>query len=248
MDIFEIAIIIVMVLAVVIVLVGYFKPETIFFLKDTARRSASKSLFLVCFVSMALFFGFLSEYGYLNGEEEVIAEPVIVEPIGRPLAYLEVKKEREVISDGSNRNRLHVAIVINEDQSNATQADFLATVKAAAIDYHAHSGLPVVGIWLIAQRASNAFGEPALARAIYIPDMKGYDGKRRIGPWDALKACKRGFTVNELEYLRNQADLREHFIKDNGELDEEALDVAISELMNIVPNTLRRSYNPLENP
>lgn len=141
------------------------------------------------------------------------------------------------------RNRLDVTIVVNADQSKAEQDDLLATVMTAAMDYQKASGLPVVTVKMISQRASNPYGELQLAIATYIPDGKGYSGEQEIGPWDTLMATERGFTTQELEYMRNWADMRTQFMDANGKVNDAALDTAISEKMGIAAGSLTPHYN-----
>lgn len=76
----------------------------------------------------------------------------------------------------------------------------------------------------------------------YIPDGKGYNGQQDIGPWDNLRAAERGFTAQELEYLRLWADMREDF-QSGGMTREKELDAAISAKMGVEPGSLNPHYN-----
>lgn len=161
--------------------------------------------------------------------------------VADPLPYTVLKKEVTERA-ATKRNRLSVTIAPTADQSRAAQADLVDTVKAAAQKLQQESGLPVVTVNMICQRAANAYGELQLAIVSYIPDGKGYDGKQTKGPWDNLMAAERGFTAQELEYLRLWAEMRGQFQK-GGETDEEALGKAIAKRMKIKPDTVQPHMN-----
>lgn len=161
---------------------------------------------------------------------------------GTPLAYTEIKKETNTTA-AINHHRLYVTITPNTDQSKATQADLAATVMTAAMAYQEESGLPVVNVNMVSQQASNPYGELQLAIASYIPDGKGYNGEQEIGPWDKVMATTRGFTNQELEYLRNWADMRTLFMNVNEQVNDEALDAAISKKMGVAAESLTPHYN-----
>lgn len=162
---------------------------------------------------------------------------------GTPLPYAVLEK-KETVRVSTKRNRLDVTIVPTGDQSSAAQADFAATVKAAAKRFQEESGLPVVTVDMIAQKSVNAWGEARLAVVSYIPDKKGYNGKQNSGPWDNLMAVERGFTAQELHYLNLWAEMRSMFQK-GGQTDEEALDAAISKKINVQPGSLHPFSNHL---
>lgn len=161
-------------------------------------------------------------------------------PSGTPLPYTIVNQELDKRSSG--RHRLAVQLIPSGDQSRATQADLAATVMSAAQKLQAEKDVAVVNVSLLCQKASNPFGELRLAFAIYIPDGKGYSGSQDIGPWDMVMAAERGFTGQELEYLRLWADMRGSFQND-GMTDEEALDKAISAKMGVPPDSMKPFYN-----
>lgn len=61
-------------------------------------------------------------------------------------------------------------------------------------------------------------------------------------------ATERGFTAQELEYLRNWADMRKQFMDANDKVDDAALDAAISKKMDIAAGSLTPHYNFMSKP
>lgn len=174
----------------------------------------------------------------------LFAASLTAQAAGTPLPYLVIEK-KDVPRAVTQRHRLDVTIVPEGDQSAATQDDLAATVMEAAKRFQGESGVPVVTVNMLCQKAVNAWGEDQLAIAVYIPDGKGYDGKEAKGPWDMVMAAPRGFTKQELQYLRLWAEMRGSFQK-GGQTDEEALDAAISKKMGVEPETLEPHLNYLQ--
>ena len=73
---------------------------------------------------------------------------------------------------------------------------------AAARQFQVELGVDAVDVRLICQKAASSFGELQLARAWYRPSREG---------WRDLSAAPRGFSDQELEYLRLWAELRGRF-------------------------------------
>lgn len=153
-----------------------------------------------------------------------------------------ILEKKEEVRAAIKRNRLHAVIMPAVPQDALTQAELAKMAMQAAKTLQKESGLPVVSVKMICQKASNDYGQLMLATAVYIPDGKGYSGSQDLGPWDNLMAAPRGFTGQELEYLRLWADMRDSFQKDD-RTDDAALDKAISERMGIAPGSLKPHYN-----
>lgn len=162
----------------------------------------------------------------------------------KPLQYTVLEKKEEVRA-AIKRNRLHVVIIPAVPQDTIPQAELADMVMQAAKALQKESGAPVVSVKMVCQKASNDFGQLMLASAVYIPDRKGYSGSQDLGPWDNLMAAPRGFTGQELEYLRLWADMRGSFQKDD-RTDDAALDKAISERMGIAPGSLKPHENTVQ--
>jgi hypothetical protein len=162
----------------------------------------------------------------------------------KPLPYIIVNHEVYERA-ATRRNRLIVTIAPAADQSKATQAKLVATVVGAVLYLEKESNCPVISVTMICQQAANAFGELRLAQALYIPDEKGVGGTKnsqQYGQVWSVSAAKRGFTDNELKFLRLWAEMRDQYQK-NGMTDEDALRSAIGKRMGIAPD----SINPHEN-
>lgn len=128
------------------------------------------------------------------------------------------------------------------DQTTATQADLTATVMAAAIKAVEESRVHAVTVTLISQLAVAASNEAPLARAVLIPDGRGFDG-RTPGPVWTLEAAPRGLTAQELEYQRLRVELRSRCQTPDGLTDEAALRAAIARRMGIRQDRLRPPRN-----
>lgn len=183
----------------------------------------------------------------------IFAAVIILTPIpagaATPLPWVEVKKEVNTTAT-PGRPRLYVTIAPTGDQSRAGQAELAATAMEAAVKYQEFSKAPVVVVNMICQRAANEWGENQLATASFIPDGKGYNGEQKLGPWDMVRAAPRGFTAQELEYLRLWAEMRGQY-QGKGGTDEEALDTAISKKMGLKPESMELYLNypqPVEQP
>ena len=81
-----------------------------------------------------------------------------------------------------------------------------------------------------------------LARAVLIPDGRGFDG-RTPGPVWTLEAASRGLTAQELEYQRLRVELRSRCQTPDGLTDEAALRAAIARRMGIRQDRLRPPRN-----
>lgn len=170
---------------------------------------------------------------------QVQAEKVSA-PVGHPLAVkiLSIEKNEKV----SGRNRLNVTMVPAEDQSTATQADLAATAVAVAMKAHHDIKFPIVTVTMKCQEAANAFGELQLAYVVYIPDGLGIDGKTPGKIWPFMDAAPRGFTKQELQYLKLWAELRGKYQTSTG-TDEQGLKAAIAKKMGVKPDSLNPHFN-----
>lgn len=164
---------------------------------------------------------------------------------GTPLAYKEVGRntvERAAIK----RNHLDVVIVPTGDQSQATQADLAATVMQAAMATQNETGLPVVTVNMLCQNTGDSYADMQLALATYIPDGKGFSGNDVTPVWETVMVAGRGFTEQELQYLRLWGEMRGQYQKD-GRTDDDSLDNAIHKIMGLESGTLKPHYNPMSN-
>lgn len=159
------------------------------------------------------------------------------------MAWTELDKQIDAMPS-TKRDRLTVTITLDEPQSGATQKMLADTAKAVAVKYQQDSGLPIINVNLICQRAANEWGENQLAFVTYIPDGKGFNGNQNSGQWPTVRAAERGFTDQELEYLRLWAEMRGEYQKE-GMTDEDALDAAISEKLGVEPGTVEPYLNML---
>ena len=158
---------------------------------------------------------------------------------GHPLPVIVVRNGAEERS-----GRLHTRMTLHPagDQTTATQADLTATVMAAAIMAVEESRVHAVTVTLISQLAVAASNEAPLARAVLIPDGRGFDG-RTPGPVWTLEAASRGLTAQELEYQRLRVELRSRCQTPDGLTDEAALRAAIARRMGIRQDRLRPPRN-----
>lgn len=173
--------------------------------------------------------------------EKIEAEAVEPKPVaaGHPLPVIVVRNGAE-----EHSGRLHTRMTLHPagDQATATQADLTATVMAAAIKAVEESRVHAVTVTLISQLAVAASDETPLARAVLIPDGRGFDG-RTPGPVWTLEAAPRGLTAQELEYQRLRIELRSRCQTPDGLTDETALRAAISRRMGIREDRLRPPRN-----
>ena len=159
--------------------------------------------------------------------------------VGKPLAIRIVNQKESAQSNG--RKRLNIMIVPAEDQSNATQADLLATAVIMAVQAQEKTEAHIVNVTMNCQQAENSFGELQLALVTYIPDGMGINGKTRDKRW-TFSAAPRGFTKPELQYLKLWAEMRDNY-QTGGTTDEEKLEAAIAKKMGIKPGSLNPHLN-----
>lgn len=243
---------------VFMIFVSVFTPKTAFFLKTPTKKRAAcfwggVAFLLLLFMSFVFKDEIKQSAKNRESASEQISEKSEVSPTidtapavikGIPLNYTVLKRDEEVRAS-IKRNRLRLTIIPTQDQSAASQADLAATVVSVAIQEQKKSGIPVVIVNMLCQQAANSYGELQLAHAVYIPDGKGFDGKTAKPVWETLSAAPRGFTAQELEYLRLWAEMRGDFQK-NGMTDEQALKAAISQRMGMTVESLNPHFNVLE--
>lgn len=159
--------------------------------------------------------------------EPAQAEATVPAVTGHPLAVKKVSVEKK----GETAT---IILVPAGSQAAATQTDLTATVMAAARRFQVELGVDAVDVRLICQKAASSFGELQLARAWYRPSREG---------WRDLSAAPRGFSDQELEYLRLWAELRGCFQTADGLTDEPRLKAAIAKRMGIKAGSLTPHLN-----
>lgn len=159
--------------------------------------------------------------------------------VGHPLA-VKIINYKEYERNG--RNRLEITIIPAEDQSKATQADLAATAVAVATQAHKETEAPIVSVTMLCQKAANTYGEPQLAYVVYVADGLGMTGKTPGKIWEFLDAAPRGFTAQELQYLRLWAEMRGKY-QSGGTTNEEKLEAAIAKKIGIKPGSLKPHMN-----
>lgn len=162
------------------------------------------------------------------------------QPAGHPLP---VRLRSLKPYERQGRLRITAELLPTGDQQAVTQADLAATVMAACERLAAEKSAQVVTVKLLCQEAANSYGEPQLAYAVYIPDGKGIDGKTSGPVWQTLDAAPRGFSPQELQYLRLWAELRGQFQTPDGLTDEPRLKAAIARRMGIEDGSLKPHLN-----
>ena len=158
--------------------------------------------------------------------EPMLAEATVPAVKGHPLAVKKVSVEK--------KGDTATIILVPAGSQAAAQADLAATVMAAARQFQVELGVDAVDVRLICQKASSSFGELQLARAWYRPSREG---------WRDLSAAPRGFSDQELEYLRLWAELRGRFQTADGLTDEPRLKAAIARRMGIKDGSLTPHLN-----
>ncbi|MDR2489517.1 MAG: DUF4875 domain-containing protein [Desulfovibrio sp.] len=157
-----------------------------------------------------------------------------------------VLAKEEILIPATGRNRLQVTLGMREKQDEATQKELLSIAAREAVKYHKASGLPVVMVNLVCQKAVNALGERQLAQVVYIPDGKGFDGASTLtSPWETLRAAKRGFSLSELKYLQLWARYYRDYQSPSG-VQEKELDSLISAELGVAPGSIHPFANALE--
>jgi hypothetical protein len=227
--------------ALLCALAALWKPRLYPFKNPTRLKSAAfyLAIFFFCLLVSGSFAPAPTPEEPLPAMTDGLASP----PSGGVLAWEEISRVT-VPSPANGRDRLIVTIMPAEDQTGARQQELLTTATGVAVKTQKETGAPVVLVILLCQRAENAFGEPPLAQAVYIPDGKGFDGADEGAPepWESLQAAQRGFSKRELEYLAHRAAMYKEFQGHSG-LREKELDEAISRLMGVNPGSL----NPMNN-
>lgn len=174
-------------------------------------------------------------------EPSVSAEAATpAQPAGHPLP---VRLRSLKPYERQGRLRITAELLPTGDQQSVTQADLAATVMAACERLAAETSAQVVTVTLLCQEAANSYGELQLAYAVHIPDGKGIDGKTPGPVWQMLDAAPRGFSPQELQYLRLWAELRGQFQTPDGLTDEPRLKAAIARRMGIKDGSLKPHLN-----
>ena len=88
----------------------------------------------------------------------------------------------------------------------------------------------------------HTYGEPQLAYVVYVADGLGMTGKTPGKIWEFLDAAPRGFTAQELQYLRLWAEMRGKY-QSGGTTNEEKLEAAIAKKIGIKPGSLKPHMN-----
>lgn len=161
-----------------------------------------------------------------------------------PLTWREVEREHIPVP-GTGRDWLALTIAPAEDQARAGQKELLATATSVAVKIQKENDAPVVIVNLICQEADTDLARRLLAHVVYIPDGKGFDGTENSGQWETLRAAGRGFTREELAYLKAYGDLYNDFHSATGLMAKE-LDAAASERAEVAPGSMHPFDNKLE--
>ncbi len=185
---------------------------------DEIRKKAKKQIFqgsiiILTLVAAIIFGGYLF---FSGGDEEKIILP------GTPLDYWVVEQELITTKDkkGYFRETYYLEIATMNITDNATQADLISTAMQAALDYHKKISAPIINVRFQATGESKLF-TPTLAFISYVPDKKGIDGYTDSSPiWLNARACPRGFTQDEKNYIRLYEKLAPYY------LDEKTLTIS----------------------
>lgn len=178
-----------------------------------------KLVLVVC--AMCLMFMFMAGYGVAEVEAD------------KSILQTKIIKSEETKRAAIKRNRLTITIVPTEDQANADAYKLLRTAQAVALEQHKKTEMPVITVWLLAQKSKNSYGELPLAHVCYIPDGLGFDGETKTEIWETKQSAERGFSPQELTYLSLWAELRETFLDKDEMLNEEGLTAAIAQKMGL---------------
>lgn len=148
------------------------------------------------------------------------------------LSYTLVNKEINT-SATLGRDRLYVTVAATGNQEQATQQDLINTAIHAAMTYAGEQ--PVIIVVLNSQNTGSVWADKLLSAVTYAPDGKGYSGQDTTPKFFDARACKRGFTQDELTYLRLWSELRQKYLDprtDGVALDkEEILEAEIEQKM-----------------
>lgn len=214
------------------------RPERFYPFKEPTWIKAVGLYFFLAVVCFTLASSLSPEQERNDGSSaQDVSEEAARPAASGPLTWKEVSRQNITVP-GSDRDRLLLTITPEEDQSRAGQKELLATATGVAVKTQKESGTPIVMVNLICQEAENALGELLLAHVVYIPDGKGFDGSSSDpGPWETLRAARRGFTKDELAYLKLWSQLYKDYQSATGLLEKE-LDAAISSQMGVMPGTI----------
>lgn len=170
---------------------------------DEMRRKNKVSLSGCLFIVFAIIIGCY----FLFGGDDKNALP------GTPLDYWVVDEDFIDTKDtqGISRGTYYVEIATMKLTDNATQADLISTAMQAAREYHKKTFAPIVNVRFQATGSHKLF-TPTLAFITYVPDKKGIDGQTDSPVWLNVRACPRGFTQEEREYIRLYEELAPNYI------------------------------------
>ena len=231
---------------------------------ELERRKATNKKILAVFVVLVVV---LVAVGVVLRDDPASppAETVAVAPAamsGTPLRAVRMDQQFVKASSGK-RAVLTVKVYPLDDQSQAKQADLAATAMREALDTHARLAAPIIDVWVMAQEMpdtsalsadARGVGDLVLARAVYIADGMGGDGKTTSAVWttgdlyekdNAVAAAVRGFSDAELEYLRLYRSLYDQYAT-NGVLGpdgETRINTAIAQKMGIELGSLKPFLN-----
>lgn len=159
---------------------------------DEMRKKNKVSFSGCLFVVFAIIIGCY----FLFGGDNKTAFP------GTPLDYWVVDEDFIDTKDkqGISRGTYYVEIATINLTDNAAQADLISTAMQAALEYHKKTFAPIVNVRFQATGNHKLF-TPTLAFISYVPDKKGIDGQTDSPIWLNVRACSRGFTQDEMEYI-----------------------------------------------
>lgn len=223
-------------------LIALWKPR-VFPLKNPTKFKAV-AFYLVAFI----FFFLLSEAAVPDKETRVTKQPPTQDRLASSSGKVAWQKvSQETVSMAENgRDRIIITIVPAEGQEKAKQEDLLLTATGLASSLQKETDVPVVVVRFISQETGNALSEPLLANVVYIPDGKGFDGaSSEASEWETLQAAKRGFTKQELEYLKLWGEMFLAYQSSTGTRAAD-LDKMISKELGVKAGTLNPFANRLE--
>lgn len=119
---------------------------------------------------------------------------------GHILLYREISHD---IDKKFDRSIATIKIILDEKNTeNYTQDDFVKTVMHAAKEYKEKYNCDITRVYIMCyniEESNNKF----FACATYIPDKKGLNGKKNSPVWLNLLSVEKGYSLAELEYLKN---------------------------------------------
>lgn len=225
--------------ALALTLLAFLKPQ-LYPLKNPNKFKASGFYFCI-FVILFVLSGAVAPQKQPAVPQQERLEDVVEKSPAETLAWTETTRQR-VHMPATGRDRLLITLIPDKGQEILRQRDLLDLAMLTAMSAYKESAVPIIVVRLLAAPA----GDSPLAQVIYIPDGKGYDGtSEAASAWETFRAAKRGFTAQELEYMRLWSELFRQYQSPSG-LRTQDLDAAISEQLGIPSGSLQPFANAPE--